>query len=111
MQWEIDKHVERLADANSFYRSKGCRDLVAIGRADQLLKSELGNTWHFLHEALMRLLKKETDEDVLRFANEAMELMGAPRTVSRACIFLRYCAGAWCKTRLCSAGRWLVGSG
>ena len=82
------------------------------------LRTFLASNWpaarvtrHFLHEALMRLLKKETDEDVLRFANEAMELMGAPRTVSRACIFLRYCAGTWCKTRVCSAGRWHVGSG
>jgi len=56
------------ADTNSFYRSKGCRDLVAMGKLDELSQRELGTTWNTLHEAILKLIKTETDEDVMRFA-------------------------------------------
>ena len=51
-----------------------------MGKRDELTKRELGPTWNYLHEALTKLLKKEKDEDVKRFANEVLALMGAPRT-------------------------------
>jgi len=76
----VDKHMMRLSDTNSFYRSKGCRDLVAMGKLDELSQRELGTTWNTLHEAILKLIKTETDEDVMRFAQDALVLMGAPRS-------------------------------
>ena len=80
-RWQLRNDIRPFllrADNNSFYRSKGCRDLVEMGRREELSKRELGSTWPVLQEALVKLMKIEKDEDVQRFATGVVSCVCAP---------------------------------
>ena len=74
--------LHRLKDANSFYRSKGCRDLLQIDRdyPGYIVKGKLErDLWIIVVESLIELAKGDVDDDVRNFATKVSPAVLAMR--------------------------------
>ena len=73
--------LQKIKDDNSFYRSKGCRDLIDLDKKFPgythmgALEKDL---WSVMAEMLVELATKDEDEDVRNFADKALHAIKAP---------------------------------
>lgn len=73
--------LQKIKDDNSFYRSKGCRDLIELDKkypGYTHMGTMEKDLWSVMAEMLIELANKDEDEDVRNFAEKALHAIKAP---------------------------------